>query len=159
MKQKVKFELIQPLMCGGIRIAENFLESEPFIRGSVLRAAFANLILLECPLADQVTSDGKHNYIELKDPDGRCMDCPRRNICEKFGEMTFSFAYPDDSFPAPLTAKQCKKCGTTHPIKDILVEDTELHCDKHENSDAAARRMENLKGMCRIFLLQVQYRL
>lgn len=149
MKQKVTFELLQPLMCGGIRIAENFLESEVFIRGSVLRAAFANTILLECPLADQVTADGKHNYITLKEPDGRCLHCMHRAVCEAFGDMTFTYAYPENCIPAPLTAKQCKKCGTLHPVKDILVEDVGLKCEMH-GEDAASSRMENLKGMIRM---------
>lgn len=146
MKQKVTFELLQPLMCGGIRVANNFLESESFIRGSVLRAAFASRILLECPLADQATEDGKHNYITLKDPDGRCKDCPQRAVCKSFSDMTFSFAYPENSIPAPITAKQCKKCGTEHPVKDILVEDAGLKCDMH-GEDTASSRMENLKGL------------
>ena len=61
VKQKVKFELLQPVMCGGIRVENNFFESEEFIRGSVLRAAFANSILLECPFADSQSADGKYN--------------------------------------------------------------------------------------------------
>ncbi len=149
VKQKVTFELLQPLMCGGIRVADNFLESESFVRGSVLRAAFANRILLECPLADQVTPDGKHNFITLKDPDGRCQNCPHRAVCAAFGSMTFSFAYPMDSIPAPLTAKVCKKCGTSHPIKDVLVQEGALRCNLH-GEDAAASRMESLKGLIRM---------
>ncbi len=145
MKQKVKFELMQPLMCGGVRIADNFLESEQFIRGSVLRAGFAKGILLECPLSCKKALNGKNNYIELKDADGLCRNCPNRSICEKFSEMRFSFAYPDNSVPAPFTAKQCKQCGTVHPIKDTIIENGMLRCDKC--SENSLGRMENIKGM------------
>lgn len=146
MKQKVTFELLQPLMCGGIRVTDNFLESESFIRGSVLRATFANSILLECPLAGEKTEDGKYHYVTLKDPAGRCKDCPHHDICEKFSDMTFSYAYPENSIPAPFTSKMCKKCGTEHPVKDILVKDAGLTCNLHGNNTADSR-MENLKGL------------
>lgn len=148
MKQKVKFELLQPVMCGGIRIENNFFESEAFIRGSVLRAAFANQILLECPYADCKSSDGKYNFIEIKNADGRCKECQYNQICKLFGDMTFSCAYPENSIPAPFTAKKCKKCGTNHKIKDTLVESGMIVCDecKAKKADDIAR-MENLKGL------------
>lgn len=144
MKQKVKFELLQPVMCGGIRVENNFFESEEFIRGSVLRAAFANSILLECPSADSQSADGKYNYIEIKDSNGRCMNCKYNKICGSFGNMTFSYAYLENSFPAPFTAKKCKKCGTEHKVKDILVENDVLKCEECLKDNIA--RMENLKG-------------
>ncbi len=151
VKQKVTFELLQPVMCGGIRNTDNFLESESFIRGSVLRAGFAQRILLECPLADRVSKDGRHHFVELKDAEGICSDCVHQRECAAFSDMTFSFAYPEECIPAPLTAMQCKQCGTKHPIKDILVEEGALLCERcrQATNTAIPARMESLKGMLR----------
>ena len=146
MRKKVEFELLSPLMTGGIRIADNFLESESFIRGSVLRAAFANEILLECPLADVPGKNGELNFIEEKEPDGKCQDCPNRNICRAFSNMYFSFAYPADSIPAPLTAKVCKTAGLRHRIQDTVVQNGRLQCP---DCQAGLKRMESLKGLIR----------
>ena len=115
MKKKIVLEALSPLICGGIRIADNFFESEQFIRGSVLRAAFANRILLECPLADVPGGGGQLNFVEEKDPEGICENCPKKEICRRFSEMTFSFAYPDGAVPAPFTTMVCKDHGTAHP--------------------------------------------
>lgn len=146
MRKKVEFELLSPLITGGIRIADNFLESEPFIRGSVLRAAFANEILLECPLADQPGRNGELNYIEEKDPDGKCSGCPNQKICRAFSDMYFSFAYPADSIPAPLTAKVCKAAGLLHRLQDTVVQNGRLQCP---DCQAGLKRMESLKGLIR----------
>ena len=144
MKKKITLEALGPVFSGGIRIADNFLESEPFLRGSVLRAAFANEILLECPLADVPGRGGQLNYIEVKDPEGKCLNCPKRMICERFSDMTFSFAYPDDGIPAPFTSVACKDHGTDHPIKDTIVESGVVKCEK---CAAGLGRMESLKGL------------
>lgn len=149
MKQKVKFKLLQPVMCGGLGVDYNFFESEDFIRGSVLRAAFANNILLECPLANVKSKDGKYNFIELKDSEGKCKDCKYKEICKSFGDMTFSYAYPENSFPAPFTAKKCKKCGTIHKVRDTLIENGILECEECKKSGEKIARMENLKGIIR----------
>ena len=78
MRKTVEFELLDPFFSGGVRIADNFLESEGFIRGSVLRAAFTNDILLQCPFADEPSKDGKLNFVEIKDKDGKCESCPNK---------------------------------------------------------------------------------
>lgn len=143
MKRKVEFELLSDVICAGVKVADNFLESEPYIKGSVLRAAFANEVLLECPLADVPSSDGRYNFIEIKDSDGKCRDCSYRKICGNFSDMTFSFAYKNDAFPAPFTAKVCKKHGTAHRIKDTVCENGAIACD---DCSGKMRRMENLKG-------------
>ena len=148
MKQKVTFELLSPVMCGGIRIAHNFLESEAFIRGSVLRAAFANLILLECPVADRLSKDGKYNFIEIKDEDGFCKECPKKEICSKFSDMRFSFAYRENCIPVPFTARMCKTFEFAHPIKDTIIEKGMLKCD--ECTGNGQGRMESIKGMIKL---------
>lgn len=143
MRNLVEFELLSPFMSGGIRIADNFMESESFIRGSVLRAAFAGEILLECPLADMPSKEGLLNYIELKDENGQCLNCENRGICQKFSDMSFSFAYPENSFPAPFTARVCKVEGTKHSIQDTIVQNGRLQCS---DCESGLKRMESLKG-------------
>ena len=146
MRKRVELELLSPLMCGGMRVADNFLESEQVIRGSVLRAAFANEILLECPLADVPGKNGELNFIEEKQPEGICADCPRKLICRAFSDMFFSFAYPAGSLPAPLTAKVCKTAGLRHGLQDTIVQNGRLQCP---DCTEGFRRMESLKGLIR----------
>lgn len=146
MRKRVELELLSPLMCGGMRIADNFLESEPFIRGSVLRAAFANLILLECPLADQPGKNGELNFIEEKDPDGKCAGCPNKTVCRAFSDMYFSFAYPDDAIPAPFTLKGCKTSGLSHKMQDTIFHNGRLQC---QSCTDGLKRMESVKGLLR----------
>lgn len=142
MKKKIKFELLSDVMAGGVRIADNFLQSEEFITGSVLRAAFANDILLECPYGEDVSSDGRKYIVENK---GReyCTNCSKKNMCEKFSEMHFSFLYKDDSMPAPLTSKVCKAYEDEHPIKDIIAGAEKIECSECKTP---IKRMEELKG-------------
>lgn len=147
MRKIVEFELLSPLMCGGVRVADNFLESEKFIRGSVLRAAFANDILLECPLADMPSEDGKLNYIELKQPEGKCANCVHREKCRKFSDMYFSFAYPQKSIPAPMTLRACKSSGLKHPLQDIIYQKSRLSCSECQSG---TKRMEGFKGYLRM---------
>jgi len=146
VRRKVEFELLNPLMCGGVRVTDNFLESEPFIRGSVLRAAFANEILLECPLANRKSKNGELYFIEEKDPDGLCKDCPKRMICRAFSKMYFSFAYQKDSIPAPFTAKVCKTKGCEHRLQDTIVQNGRLLC---VDCESGLKRMESAKGFLR----------
>ncbi|MBP0974949.1 MAG: hypothetical protein J6P20_02665 [Oscillospiraceae bacterium] len=144
MRKRVELELLSPLMCGGMRIADNFLESEPFIRGSVLRAAFANLILLECPLADKPGKNGELNFVDEKDPDGVCADCPKKAICRAFSDMYFSFAYPDHAIPAPFTLKGCKTAGLKHRMQDTVFQNGRLQCS---DCNDGLKRMESVKGL------------
>lgn len=147
MRKRIEFELLDSLMCGGVRVADNFLESENYIRGSVLRAAFASEILLECPLADCKGKNGENNFIELKEPDGRCSCCPKRKICSSFSDMFFSFAYPMGAMPAPFTAKTCKTAGLYHRMQDTICQrDRRLICADCTNG---LKRMETVKGLIR----------
>ncbi len=148
MKKKIVFELLSDVMTGGTRTVTNFLESENFIRGSVLRAGFVSDILLECPLYDTYSSENsRNNWIELKDKNGKCLSCSKKEICEKFGEMTFSFAYPEGSIPAPFTTRVCKKCGTDHSLQDTIIDSGRISCSE---CTGKIRRMENLKGFVNV---------
>lgn len=148
MKKLVEFSLRSPLMSGGIRIADNFFESEPVLRGSVLRAAFANEILMECPFAEVPNPDGKYYFVERKDryhepAKGVCENCPQREICEKFSDMYFGFAFPQNAVPAPFTAKTCKFGGTAHGIQDTIIQRRKIACAHPD----CGQRMESLKGL------------
>lgn len=146
MKKKIKFELLSDVMVGGVRITDNFLQSEEFISGSVLRSAFANDILLECPYSEDVSLDGRKYIVEKKEKE-KCVNCSKKNICEKFSEMYFSFLYKDNSIPAPLTSKICKAYEDEHPIKDIIAGAEKIECSECKT---LIKRMEDLKGFIKL---------
>ena len=143
MLKKVSFSLESNVMTGGIRIADNFLSSESFISGAVLRAGYANKILLECNYSDikahGKSKSGKRNYICIEDD--LCTSCPLYDTCERFSNMFFSFLLPDNCIPAPLTAKACKAHGTDHNIKDTVF------CANETDCSICKDRTENIKGL------------
>lgn len=138
MKKYVEFLLESDVMTGGIRVADNFLESLDYISGSVLRAGFAWNILYQCPYADELTED-KTNFVSYRDKE-KCKGCPNGEYCKEFGNMKFSFLYPKDAVPAPLTLKECKAGGTEHCVMDTIAENGKLACSK------CGGRMESVKG-------------
>ena len=142
-KRKVTFTLEGDVITGGITIKDKFKETTPYLTGSVVRAAFAKDIFLDCPFADKPSDDGKYNFIELKNEN--CSNCEKKEICEKFSHMNFSFFYPENCIPAPLTAKKCKTFGTEHPIQDSLVEMPKKCYEDNCKLDGNGR-LENLKG-------------
>lgn len=160
MRKKVKFKALSNIMVGSLRTVNNFLVSENFISGAVIRSAFANDILLDNPNyeSDTTSQDGKYNYIEYDENICSELSEKQKDIYKKFSSMEFSFFYPEDSIPAPLTAKVCKTCGTSHSLKDIVFESGMLSCTDCENElkgknlddetiKDTPKRMENLKGL------------
>lgn len=138
MKKLVKFSFESDVISGGIRLKPNFLKSVDIINGAVLRAAFANDILLDCPFSEE-TVDGKKYQVVSRGE--KCSNCERRKICEKFSDMKFSFLYPENTIPAPFTSKTCKAHGTAHFVMDTVIENGILRCQD------CGGRMESLKGM------------
>ena len=138
MKKLVKFRFESDVICGGIKTNDNFLKTVDIINGAVLRAAFANDILLDCPFAEE-TVDGKKYQVVYRGE--KCGSCEHKNVCEKFSDMTFSFLIPENSMPAPFTARACKAHGTAHPIMDTVMESGILKCKECDG------RMESLKGI------------
>ncbi len=138
MKKLVKFRFESDVICGGIKTNDNFLKTVDIINGAVLRAAFANDILLDCPFAEEAV-DGKKYQVAYRGE--KCGSCEHKNVCEKFSDMTFSFLIPENSMPAPLTARACKANGTAHPIMDTVMESGMLKCK------ICGGRMESLKGI------------
>lgn len=147
-KTQYDLRLLGPVIAGNQRIADNFLESDSFIRGSVVRAGFAKQIAYACPLSEAERSAGGGMFmIELKS-ETKCAGCKYAEICRHFSEMRFSYAYPADCVPAPLTARLCKKAEDAHPIQDILMPaaQPQLSCHKCPEGEG---RMESLAGYIR----------
>ena len=122
MIKKVIFRLESDIVSCGINTESNFFDSRDYIPGGVLRAGFAKDIYLSCGI------DKRNNFIELKDPEGRCVSCENRLICEKFSDMTFSFLYNRNCIPAPFSTKVCKLRPGKHPIKDIMLDNGRAVC-------------------------------
>lgn len=142
MKKLVKFLFESNVISAGIKTNNNFLKTEDVINGAVVRAAFANDILLDCEYAEE-TIDGKQYWLSERDPSSHpfCAQCCNKNKCKMFSEMSFSFLVPENSIPAPFTSKMCKSCGTVHPVMDTIMDNGALKCKECEG------RMENLKGI------------
>lgn len=149
MKKIVDFALDSDVMTGGIKLNNNFLVSTDYINGAVLRAGFANMILLECPFYDEEINNRKYIVAYRGE---RCGDCNKVEVCKKFSDMYFSFLFPKDTKYSPLTMKSCKAYGTEHPVKDIIASDnmtpkSNFMC--HECASANGR-IENMKGLINV---------
>lgn len=149
MKKIVDFALDSDVMTGGVKLNNNFLISTDYISGAVLRAGFANMILLECPFYNEEINGRKYIVAYRGD---RCGDCDKAVVCKKFSDMYFSFLFPKDTRYSPLTMKLCKAYGTEHPVKDIIASDamtpsSNFKC--HECEDVNGR-IENMKGLINI---------
>lgn len=142
MKKLVKFLFESNVISAGIKTNNNFLKTEDVINGSVVRAAFANDILLDCEYAEEKVN-GRQYWLAERETENHpyCAECPHKEMCKKFSDMTFSFMVPENSITAPFTSKACKSCGTEHPVMDTIMENGALKCK------ACGGRMENLKGL------------
>ena len=137
--------LCGPIMVGNQRIADNFLESESFIRGSVVRAGFAKQIAYACPLTEEERSTGGGFFLIEPKSETACAGCQYAEICRRFSDMRFSYVLPADAVPAPFTGRICKKAEDVHPIQDILspANSPQVSCCKCPEGEG---RMESLKG-------------
>lgn len=138
-------ELCGPIMVGNQRIADNFLESESFIRGSVVRAGFAKQIAYACPLTEEERSTGGGFFMIEQKSENTCADCKYAKICRNFSKMRFSYVFPENAVPAPFTGRICKKAEDKHPIQDILIpmKSPQVVCCECPKDEG---RMESLKG-------------
>ncbi len=148
-RKYVEFTLESDVMTGGVKNAHdsNFLVSENVISGQVLRAAFANDILLDCPYAGEIV-DGKANYVAYRGKEA-CECCRNADICGKFSDMSFSALRKENSLPAPFTLRVCKTCKN-HPLMDTIAGTGKLICPECRKNTAAITtatgRMESAKG-------------
>lgn len=141
--------LCGPIIVGNQRIADNFLESESFIRGSVVRAGFAKQIAYACPLTEAERCTGGGFFMIEQKSENACACCRYTEICRRFSEMRFSYVFPKDAVSAPFTGRICKKEEDAHPIQDILIpmNSPQVICCKCPKGEG---RMENLKGFVRM---------
>lgn len=137
MRKKVIFKIEEPVISCGVNVERNFLNSEDYICGAVLRAGFAKKLCLENNIPD-----GERRYW-VRPCEG--MDERTRAICEKFSDMRFSFLYLNGAVPAPMTAKKCK-LNAKHPIKDIMLCDGIAQCAVCRAENPRSGRMEDVKG-------------
>ncbi|MBE6051100.1 MAG: hypothetical protein E7214_10730 [Clostridium sp.] len=128
MKFKINLNFKSPILIGKKAGSKNFISSDEIIKGSVIRAAFAKVILNNCPFKNEPI-DGKVNWVGYrgnKCPEG----CKFKEVCKKFGNINFSYFYPKGSEIIPLTAMACKT-NPEHGYIDCLIDNTEcLTCGK-----------------------------
>ncbi|MGN0692686.1 MAG: hypothetical protein ACI4K7_10095, partial [Oscillospiraceae bacterium] len=138
MKKLVKFAFESDVISCGVKTNDNFLQTVDVINGAVLRAAFANDILIDCPFAEEPYNGKKYQEAYRG---SKCDSCEKKNICKSFSDMSFSFLMLENSMIAPFTAKTCKAYGTAHSVMDTIMENGILKCAVCEG------RMENVKGL------------
>lgn len=148
-RKRYNVKLCGPVIAGNQRIADNFLESEPFIRGSVVRAGFAKQIAYACPLTEEERSTGGGFFKIEQKSEIACTGCQYAEICSNFSEMRFSYVFPENAVPAPFTGRVCKKAEDEHPIQDIIipVSSPQVICCECPEGEG---RMEGLKGFVRM---------
>lgn len=126
---KIKLVVQAPVIIGGKKINSNYIESKDYIQGSVIRAAFAKVIMNHCEATKRIfDKDGNElkNWIVYRDEEA-CKKCKYASICKKFSEMKFSFFYPEEAEPIPLTSMSCKK-NSKHGFIDGLTEPAQCKC-------------------------------
>lgn len=117
---KVILDFKSPLLLGGKKNTSNFINTDDVIKGSVIRAAFAKVILNNCPFRNEKVQN-KVNWIEHRG--NKCSsECKFNNICKKFSDIHFSYFYPKGSEVVPLTSKLCKT-DKNHGYIDCLIDD------------------------------------
>ena len=118
---RVSLDFKSPLLIGGKKSSSNFINSDDVIKGSVVRAAFAKIILGNCPVS--YISKEKANWVFKRNKEC-CETCKFKSVCEKFANIKFSYFYPKESEVIPLTSMICKT-NKEHGFIDCLVDDKE----------------------------------
>ena len=148
---RVILDFKSPLLVGGRNKDENNIESDEVIKGSVVRAAFAKVILDNCPERKILFKKEKDNKEEiLKDNwvylrnENSCEKCKFKNVCKKFSNIRFSYFYPLGTEAIPLSTKVCKE-NNDHGFVDIMV--SEEKCKVCEKSEQKNARLEFKTGL------------
>ena len=124
-KVAVRLTFQSPLLIGKKRSTPNFIESDEVIKGSIIRAAFAKIILKNC--TQKSNNKKQENWIEIRNKEA-CQKCKYYKICENFDQVTFSYFYPKNSEVVPLTAMTCKNHQDEHGYNDSLIYDKSDRC-------------------------------
>lgn len=143
---KVLLDFKSPLLIGSKKHSSNFIESDDVLKGSVVRAAFAKVILDNCCERNEddvkeVNGKKKRNWVYFRDKSG-CGECCFNNICKEFSNIKFSYFYPKGTEIIPQTAMVCKT-DKNHGFIDLLVDDTGKGCTKCEDGS----RVEFTNGL------------
>lgn len=141
---RVLLDFKSPLLIGSKKRSNNFIECDEVVKGSVVRAAFAKVILDNCCERNEndineVNGQKKKNWVYFRDKQG-CNECQFNNICMNFSNIKFSYFYPKGIEVIPQTAMVCKT-EKEHGFIDLLVDDTSKGC---ENCDS---RVEFTSGL------------
>ncbi|GEA30795.1 hypothetical protein [Clostridium diolis] len=143
---KVLLDFKSPLLIGSKKHSSNFIESDDVLKGSVVRAAFAKVILDNCCERNEadvkeVNGEKKMNWVYFRDKAG-CLQCCFNNICKEFSNVRFSYFYPKGTEIIPQTSMVCKT-DKNHGFIDLLVDDTSKGCTKCEGGS----RVEFTSGL------------
>lgn len=126
----IELNFKSPIIVGSQKLKSNIIESDTVIKGSVVRAAFANEILRNCvEFNDDEYNDGdikRKNWVYFRDKAG-CTSCSYKSICQNFSNLKFSYFYPKGAEVIPLSSLICKN-DDKHGFVDILVDDISKGC-------------------------------
>lgn len=123
---KVSLNFKSPLLIGGRKSSNNFITTEEVIKGSVIRAAFAKVILKNCPVKNIKKDKHTKNWVFFRNEEC-CNSCEFKKICNDFDNIKFSYFYPKGSEIIPLSSMICKTYEE-HGFIDCLVDLNE--CNK-----------------------------
>lgn len=141
---KFALKFSSPLLIGGQKRSSNFIETDEVIKGSVVRAAFAKVILENCKLKNH--SDLPDNWVTYDEDEE---ETKLKKIRENFSKIKFSYFYPEGSEITPLSSKKCKS-HDEHGFIDELIDTDE---DKNKIGrcrscwNEAGSRLEFAKGL------------
>jgi len=143
---KVLLEFISPVLIGKKRSATNFVESRNYIPGSIVRAALAKYIVLNCKAVDDGWDSNLDKLFWVKFWNKEeCTTCNLKNLCMNFSDIKISFFYPKGTKPNLLCRLLCKN-NEDHGFFSALLEsdDEAVKCTKcpPENS-----RVEKYAGL------------
>ncbi|MFU0784666.1 hypothetical protein [Clostridium sp.] len=123
---KVTLSFKSPFIVGGKKLTNNYIESLDYIKGNVVRAAFAKYILENCieyKEDDIVKVDGveRKNWVYYRNKKG-CVSCKLKGLCKNFSNAKFMYFYPKGVKIVPLTLMRCKQ-NPNHKFIDCLIQD------------------------------------
>lgn len=125
MKIQLQFE--SPLLIGGKKHSSNFIETDDVIKGDIIRAAFAKIILDRCSAKNEKDFEGKKNWVFFRDCK-ICEECKFRKVCNKFSDIKFSYFYPKNTEIIPLSAKACKNDDKHGIYDDLITKESTCKC-------------------------------
>ena len=134
-----------PLLIGGKQKVSNYIESDTVIKGSVVRAAFAKIILSNCTV-NEYDNEDKKNWVYYREKEN-CVNCKMKCICKEFSNIKFSYFYPKDSEIVPLSAQSCKNNKEHGFVDDLIYHNKNYECSLCIKEGIKNSRLEFAKGL------------